>query len=249
MNARTSSSTWHSPFLSAAPSLPAAWRKRRKADPAELVSARSRIGRFATLVKGPIGFLIPALVLLIFNRVEAGAARGGGCFRPERAGILRHHAAVVCGLCLAHLDFCITAWWRNPSTGSPRPKLFIVPSRFILSAHRRRDVFPVEPSAAGGGLAMWWERWAKNRADRLCLIWSWWWWCSSPYSQSKTAGLHPERHGGFRHPCGAVVRCGAGEPGWPGARLVRRATAVFAVVCLLLAAALVVAQVCGRCTC
>ena len=57
---------------------------------------------FATLVKGPVGFLIPALVLLVFNRVEGrrGAwlrllrpAQPGGLFRPDAALV---RGAIAC---------------------------------------------------------------------------------------------------------------------------------------------------------
>ncbi len=51
---------------------------------------------FATLVKGPVGFLIPILVLLVFNRVR-GAARSleTPFCAAQPAGFLRRGAAVV----------------------------------------------------------------------------------------------------------------------------------------------------------
>ena len=61
---------------------------------------------FATLVKGPIGFLIPVLVLLIFNRVEGRRGVWRRLFSP--LNLLVFFGVTLpwfVGLCLAHRDF------------------------------------------------------------------------------------------------------------------------------------------------
>ena len=180
----------------------------------------------ATLVKGPVGFLIPALVLLVFNRVEG--RRGvvaAVAVAAEPAGVLRHHAAVVCG-----------ALPRAPGLSPIRAGGGILPpvhhgenlSSFravlFLSAHRRRDVFPVEPAAAGGGpgdVAGTLGEESRRPAVPHLVGGGGGVFLHLPV---KAAGLHPERDGGL--PASSWRGCSmrrwrtrmAGPPVWWAAR-------------------------------
>ena len=61
---------------------------------------------FATLVKGPIGFILPAMVLLVFNRVEGRRGAWKRLFSP--LNLLVFFGVTLpwfVGLCLAHHDF------------------------------------------------------------------------------------------------------------------------------------------------
>jgi len=129
---------------------------------------------FATLVKGPIGFLIPALVLLIFNRVEG--RRGAWRRLLSPLNVLVFFGITLpwfVGLCLAHLDFLHYGLVEESFHRFTTSKTFhrSEPFYFYLLIVAG-TFFPWSLLLPEAGLAMWWERWAKNRADRLCLIWS-----------------------------------------------------------------------------
>jgi 4-amino-4-deoxy-L-arabinose transferase-like glycosyltransferase len=173
---------------------------------------------FATLVKGPIGFLIPALVLLIFNRIEG--RRGAWRRLLSPLNLLVFFGVTLpwfVGLCLAHRDFLhyglVEETFRRFTTSKTfhrsRPVYF-----YLL--HHRRDVFSVEPAAAGGGPGG--VEGTLGETPRRPPV---------PdlvgggggvlfHLPVQAAGVHPERDRFIRHPPGADVRCGAGGSGWPG---------------------------------
>ena len=87
----------------------------------------------ATLVKGPVGFLIPVLVLLVFNRIESRRGAWLRIFAPLNL------AVSSASRCLGSWGFsmrtgisCITAWSRNRSTASRRRRSFAGRSRFTF---------------------------------------------------------------------------------------------------------------------
>jgi 4-amino-4-deoxy-L-arabinose transferase-like glycosyltransferase len=199
---------------------------------------------FATLVKGPIGFLIPALVLLVFNRVEG--RRGAWRRLLSPLNVLVFFVVTLpwfVGLCLAHPDFLHYGLVEESFHRFTTSKTFhrSEPFYFYLLIVAG-TFFPWSLLLPEAGLAMWRERWAKNRADRLCLIWSVVVVVFFSISQSKLPGYILSVTVASGILVARLFDAALANPDGRAARLVCRATAVFAVVCLLLAAALLVAQ-------
>jgi 4-amino-4-deoxy-L-arabinose transferase-like glycosyltransferase len=197
---------------------------------------------FATLVKGPVGFVVPVLVLLIFNRVDGRRGAWKRLFAP--LNLVLFFALTLpwfVGLCLVHRDFfhygiVVESLSRFTSTKTiQRSAPFYYFPFVILVTFLPWSILLPEASVAA-----WKERWVKNSADRLCLIWSVVVVIFFSLSQSKlpnyilsvtvssgiliarlfdTALLFPE-----------------GRP----ARVTRRGTLGFVILCLLLAAGLIV---------
>ena len=193
----------------------------------------------ATLVKGPIGFLLPLLVLLVFNRVEGRRGAWRRLFAP--LNLLVFFGITLpwfVGLCLAHRDFFQYGLVEESFHRFTTAKIF----------HRSQPVyfylyivalmfFPwclLLPEAA---LAAWKERRAIHRADRLCLIWSVVVVVFFSISQSKLPGyiLSVAVSSGIL--VARLFEFAWTAPDGRFARLLRRATLMFAVVCLLLALA------------
>jgi 4-amino-4-deoxy-L-arabinose transferase-like glycosyltransferase len=194
---------------------------------------------FATLVKGPVGFIIPALVLLVFNRVQ------------DRRGVWRRMLAPLnlavffaitlpwfVGLCLAHRDFLhygLVEESFNRFTTAKRfhrsEPIYFYP--LIVAA----TFFPwslVLPEASVAALK---ERWVKASADRLCVVWSAVVILFFSISQSKLPGYILS----VTVPCGMLLArlfdAALEAPEGRLARLVQRATTAFVGLCGLAAAA------------
>jgi 4-amino-4-deoxy-L-arabinose transferase-like glycosyltransferase len=196
---------------------------------------------FATLVKGPVGFLVPLLVLLIFNRVE----KRRGAWRRLLAplNLLVFFGVTLpwfVGLCLAHRDFLHYGLVEESFHRFVSPKAF----------HRSRPVyfyllvvagtfFPWSLLLPEASLATWKQRWANNRADRLCLVWAVVVVVFFSVSQSKLPA----------YILSAAVACGILVarifqtaflvPESSTRPLIGRATAAFAAVCLVVAIAVI----------
>ena len=192
----------------------------------------------ATLVKGPVGFVVPGLVLLIFNRVEG--RRGAWRRLLSPLNFLIFFAVTLpwfVGLCWVHPDFVQYGLVDETFHRFVTAKTFHRSEPFyfyliIVAA----TFFPWSLLLPEAGLAAWREGWAKqHRADRLCLIWSVVVVIFFSISQSKLPG----------YILSATVACGIlvarlfgaawTDPASRAAALIRRATRAFAVVCLLLA--------------
>jgi 4-amino-4-deoxy-L-arabinose transferase-like glycosyltransferase len=200
---------------------------------------------FATLVKGPIGFLIPALVLLVFNRIEGRRGVWRRLLAPLNLLVfLGVTLPWFVGLCLAHRDFLHYGLVEETLQRFATSKTF----------HRSRPVYFYPGIIAGmffpwslllpeAALAAWKERWAKHRADRLCLIWSVVVVVFFSISQSKLPGyiLSVTVSSGIL--VARMFDVALAAPDGRAARLVGRATMAFALVCLLAVVAVVVAQV------
>jgi len=192
---------------------------------------------FATLVKGPIGFLIPALVLLVFNRVEG--RRGAWRRLLSPLNLLVFFGITLpwfVGLCLAHRDFLhyglVEESFHRFTTSKTFHRsepfyfyLFIVAGTF----------FPWSLLLPEAGLATVREHWAKHRADRLCLIWSVVVVVFFSISQSKLPGYILSVTVASGILVARLFDAALVNPDGRAARLVCRATAALAVVCLLLA--------------
>jgi len=194
---------------------------------------------FATLVKGPIGFLIPVLVLLVFNRVEGRRGAWKRLLAP--LNLLVFFGVTLpwfVGLCLAHRDFLhyglVEESFHRFTTSEKFHRsepfwfyLFTVAGTF----------FPWSLLLPEAGLAMWRERWAKNRADRFCLIWSVVVVVFFSISQSKLPGYILSVTVASGILLARLFDAALANPDGRAARLVGRATVAFAIVCLLLAVA------------
>ena len=128
----------------------------------------------ATLVKGPVGFIVPALVLLVFHRVEGRRGVWKRFFAPLNLAVF---FAVTLpwfvGLCLAHRDFLYYGLveesfhrFTTAKTFDRSRPLYFYPL-LVLGTFLPWSLLLPEAS-----IAAWKERWAKHRADRLCLVWS-----------------------------------------------------------------------------
>jgi 4-amino-4-deoxy-L-arabinose transferase-like glycosyltransferase len=192
---------------------------------------------FATLVKGPIGFLIPALVLLVFNRVEG--RRGAWRRLLSPLNLLVFFGITLpwfVGLCLAHRDFLQYGLVEESFHRFTTSKTFhrSEPFYFYLLIVAG-TFFPWSLLLLEAGLATWKERWAKNRADRLCLIWSVVVVVFFSISQSKLAGYILSVTVASGILLARLFDAALANPDGRAARLVCRATAALAIVCLLLA--------------
>ena len=200
----------------------------------------------ATLVKGPVGFLIPILVLLFFNRLEHREGAWKRMFAP--LNLVVFFALTLpwfVGLCVAHRDFLHYGLVEESFNR------FTTARRF----HRSEPVYFYLPIIAGlffpwslllpeASLAAWKERWAKHPADRLCVLWSAVVIVFFSLSQSKLPGYILS----VTVACGILLarllEAALRAPDGKAARILARGTAVFALLCLVTAmvAALGVSQ-------
>ena len=127
----------------------------------------------ATLVKGPVGFLIPALVLLVFQRVEGRRGVWKRLLAP--LNLLVFFGVTLpwfIGLSLQHPDF--------PYYGLVEESFH----RFTTKQfHRAQPLYFYALIVAGlflpwsfvlpeAGVAAWKNKCFKSPADRLCLVWA-----------------------------------------------------------------------------
>jgi 4-amino-4-deoxy-L-arabinose transferase-like glycosyltransferase len=193
----------------------------------------------ATLVKGPVGFLLPLLVLLFFNPI---AGRPGAWRRLlSPLNFLVFFAVTLpwfIGLCLAHPDFLHYGLVEESFHRFTSAKTFhrSEPVYFYLLIVAG-TFFPWSLLLPEATLAMVRERWLRQDADRLCLVWSVVVIVFFSISQSKLPGYILT----VAVSCGILVArlwdAALGFPGSPAARLACRATAFFGLICLLIATA------------
>jgi len=127
----------------------------------------------ATLVKGPVGFLLPGLVLLVFHRVEGRRGVGKRFFAP--LNLLVFFGVTLpwfIGLSRQHPDF--------PYYGLVEESFH----RFTTAQFHRTQPFYFYALIVAGlflpwsfilpeaGMAAWKNKWFRSPADRLCLVWS-----------------------------------------------------------------------------
>ncbi len=192
----------------------------------------------ATLVKGPIGFLIPVLVLLVFNRLEGRAGAWRRLLSPLNILVaLGTTLPWFVALCLRQPDFLRYGLVEESF------KRFTSAERF----HRSEPFYFYVPVIAATFLpwslmlpeaiwATWKERWLKNSADRLCLVWAVLAVVFFSTSQSKLPGYILS----VTIACGILVarvlNSALMMPEGRAGRLVRRATGALAGLCLVVTA-------------
>ncbi len=128
---------------------------------------------FATLVKGPVGFLIPILVLLVFNGIQGRKSAFKRLFAP--LNLLVFFAVTLpwfIGLCRAHPDFLHyglveESFHRFTTKQFHRSEPFYFFPLIVLATFYPWSILLPEAS-----VATWKQRWAKNPADRLCMVWA-----------------------------------------------------------------------------
>jgi 4-amino-4-deoxy-L-arabinose transferase-like glycosyltransferase len=129
---------------------------------------------FATLVKGPVGFLIPTLVLLVFHRIDGRRSVWKRFFAP--LNVLVFFGVTLpwfIGLCIAHADFFHYGLVEESFHRFTTAKRFhrSEPFYFYLLIVAC-TFFPWSFLLPEAGLATWKLRWAKHPVDRLCIVWS-----------------------------------------------------------------------------
>lgn len=194
----------------------------------------------ATLVKGPVGVVLPLLVLLVFNRVEG--RRGAWRRLLSPLNLLVFFGVTLpwfVGLCLAHRDFLHYGLVEETFHRFTTARTFhrSEPFYFYLLIIAV-TFFPWSLLLPEAGLATWRERWAKShRADRLCLLWSVAVVVFFSISQSKLPGYILS----VTVACGILVarlfEVALADQASLAARLARRATLAFGICCLLVAVA------------
>lgn len=196
----------------------------------------------ATLVKGPVGFLIPLLVLLVFYRVEKMRGAWKRLLSPLNFAVF---FAITLpwfvGLCLVHRDFfnygvIEESFHRFTSVKTfhrHEPFYFY----FVVIATSFLPWSLLLPEASWTTLK---QRWAKHPADRLCVIWSVVVVIFFSFSQSKLPGyiLSVAVSSGIL--VARLFDAAFASPTGRPARMVQRATLVFAVSCLLVSAGMLI---------
>jgi 4-amino-4-deoxy-L-arabinose transferase-like glycosyltransferase len=193
----------------------------------------------ATLVKGPVGFLIPVLVLFVFNRIES---RRGAWLRL----LAPLNLAVFFGITLpwfvglfhAHRDFLHYGLVEESFNRFTTAKKFrrSEPIYFYLEIVAAMFL-PWSLLLPEATVAACKERRVMHSADRLCLVWSVVVLVFFSLSQSKLPG----------YILSVTVACGIllarlfdaalAAPEGRAARLVQRTATAFAVMCLVAAVA------------
>ena len=191
---------------------------------------------FATLVKGPVGFLIPGLVLFVFHRVEGRRGVWKRFFAP--LNLLAFFGVTLpwfIGLSLQHPDF---------------PRYGLIEESFhrftTTTFHRSQPFYFYALIVAGlflpwsfilpeAGVAAWKNKKSMSSADRLCLVWAVVVVIFFSLSKSKLPG----------YILTVTVACGIllakfferamSNPDGKAARIIRRAAITLAVLCFVIA--------------
>lgn len=125
-----------------------------------------------TLVKGPVGFIVPALVLLVFNRVDGRSGAFKRLLSP--LNLLVFFGTVLpwfVGVTLAHPDFprygILEESFRRFTTGSfQRSKPFYFYPLIIAATF-----FPWSLLLPGSIVLAWRSRARRSRIDRFGVVW------------------------------------------------------------------------------
>ncbi len=128
---------------------------------------------FATLVKGPVGFLIPILVLLVFHRVEG--RRGAWKRLLSPLNLVAFFGVTLpwfIGLSLQHPDFPYyglveESFHRFTTTTFHRTQPFYFYALIVAGLF-----LPWSFLLPEAGVAAWKNRASMSSADRLCLVWA-----------------------------------------------------------------------------
>jgi Dolichyl-phosphate-mannose-protein mannosyltransferase len=195
---------------------------------------------FATLVKGPVGFLIPILVLLVFNRVLGRRGVWKRLFAP--LNWLVFFGVVLpwfIGLSLVHPDFPYyglveESFHRFTTTEFHRAKPFYFYGIVVMAMFLPWSLLPPESAVAA-----WKSRRNLARADVLCIVWV----VVVVFFFSCSKSKMPN------YIVSATIACGIlaarffdralVDPGGKAARIAQRSAVGLAVVCLVAMSAVI----------
>ncbi len=192
----------------------------------------------ATLVKGPVGFLIPGLVLFGFHRVEGRRGVGKRFFAP--LNLLVFFGVTLpwfIGLSLQHPDFPYyglieESFHRFTTTTFHRSQPFYFYALIVAGLF-----LPWSFILPEAGVAAWKNKWFKSPADRLCLVWAVVVIIFFSLSKSKLPGYILT----VTVACGILVARlfyqAMADPEGKPARIIYRAAITLAGLCFLVAAA------------
>lgn len=227
-------------FLGYQAELRSGWERRR------LYLAAAAAAGLATLVKGPVGLVIPLLVLLVFNRVDGRTGAWKRLLAPLNALVF---LAVVLpwflGLVRAHPDFLqyglVEETFKRFATGTHRRTapfyyyLIVLPATF----------FPWSLLLPAGLLLK--ERWRTLPAiSRLSVVWSVVVVAFFSISQSKLPGYILSVTLPFGILTGQLLDAALRHPSGRAARFVRGGTGVLVIfMVVVLLGGVVVAPECG----
>jgi len=191
----------------------------------------------ATLVKGPVGFLIPTLVLLCFNRLEGRTGAWKRLFAP--LNLVVFFAITLpwfVGLCCAHRDFFHYGLVEESFNRFTTARRFHRSERvYFYPLIVAGFFFPWSLLLPEASVATWKERWAKHPADRLCVLWSVVVIVFFSLSQSKLPGYILS----VTVACGILLarllEAALTGPEGKAARILARGTTVFGLLCLVAA--------------
>ena len=193
----------------------------------------------ATLVKGPVGFLIPALVLLVFNRVEGRRGAWLRLFAPLNLAVFFGITLPwFAGLFHAHRDFLHYGLVEESFNRFTTAKKFRRSEPIYFYAEIVAAMFlPWSLLLPEATVAACKKRRALHSADRLCLVWSVVVIVFFSLSQSKLPGYILS----VTVACGILLarlfEAALSAPEGRAARLVERTATAFAVMCLVAAVA------------
>lgn len=194
---------------------------------------------FATLVKGPIGFLIPGLVLFVFHRVQGRRGVWKRFFSP--LNLLVFFAIVLpwfIGLSLAHRDFAYyglveESFHRFTTSEFHRGKPFYFYGIIVMGMFLPWSL--LLPEAA---MAAWKSRRQNARADILCIVWAVVVVIFFSLSKSKMPGYILTAAVASAILMARLFDKALSRPEGKAAHITRHAVIVFVVVCLIGIAAL-----------
>jgi 4-amino-4-deoxy-L-arabinose transferase-like glycosyltransferase len=193
---------------------------------------------FATLVKGPVGFLIPGLVLFIFHRVEGRRGVWKRFFAP--LNLLVFFGVTLpwfIGLSLQHPDFPYyglieESFRRFTTTTFHRSQPFYFYALIVAGLF-----LPWSFILPEAGIAAWKNKKSMSSADRLCVVWAIVVVIFFSLSKSKLPG----------YILTATVACGIltarfferalANPSGKAARIIGRAAITLAILCFAVAIA------------
>ncbi|TAK99959.1 MAG: glycosyltransferase family 39 protein [Verrucomicrobia bacterium] len=202
----------------------------------------SALTGFATLVKGPVGFLIPVLVLVVFNLVQ------------KRKGFLKRLFAPLnfvvffgvtlpwfISLCRAHPDFLYYGLVEESFHRFTTPKFHRHEPFYFYFLIVAATFFPWSLMLPEAVWRTWKRRWAATPADKFCVAWASVVVIFFSFSQSKLPGYILSA----TVPCGILVarlfEAAWANPTGKAAQFLKRGTAFFGTFCLLLVVAVLVA--------
>ena len=193
---------------------------------------------FATLVKGPVGFLIPGLVLFVFHRVEGRRGVWKRFFAP--LNLLAFFGVTLpwfIGLSLQHPDFPYyglieESFHRFTTTTFHRSQPFYFYALIVASLF-----LPWSFILPEAGVAAWKNKKFMSSADRLCLVWAVVVVIFFSLSKSKLPGYILTATVASGILVARFFERAMANPDGKAARIVGRAGITLAILCALVAAA------------